>query len=158
MVSERKGRMPKLHERTGPFWDAVAGRIPVPPAAASLGLEVIEADPEPGTIELAFEATHGFTTPRGDVLEGFLAAMLHETVGPAVLATLEPDQFIVTLDLKSTFLQPVYPGRVIGMGRVVHRDADIAFAEGELFDSEGRLVATGASTIRIVAFPGASKR
>jgi uncharacterized protein (TIGR00369 family) len=150
--------MPKLHERTGPFWDAVAGRIPVPPAAASLGLEVIEADPEPGTIELAFEATHGFTTPRGDVLEGFLAAMLHETVGPAVLATLEPDQFIVTLDLKSTFLQPVYPGRVIGMGRVVHRDADIAFAEGELFDSEGRLVATGASTIRIVAFPGASKR
>jgi uncharacterized protein (TIGR00369 family) len=150
--------MPKLHERTGPFWDAVAGRIPVPPAAASLGLEVIEADPEPGTIELAFEATHGFTTPRGDVLEGFLAAMLHETVGPAVLATLEPDQFIVTLDLKSTFLQPVYPGRVIGMGRVVHRDADIAFAEGELFDSEGRLVATGASTIRIVAFPGASER
>jgi len=150
--------MPKLHERTGPFWDAVAGRIPVPPAAASLGLEVIEADPENGTIELAFEATHGFTTPRGDVLEGFLAAMLHETVGPAVLATLEPDQFIVTLDLKSTFLQPVYPGRVIGMGRVVHRDADIAFAEGELFDSEGRLVATGASTIRIVAFPGASER
>jgi uncharacterized protein (TIGR00369 family) len=149
--------MLKFHERTGPFWDAVAGRIPVPPAAASLGLEVIDADPDNGTIELAFQAIHGFTTPRGDVLEGFLATMLHDTVGPAVLATLEPDQFIVTLDLKSTFLRPVYPGRLIGMGRVVHRDADIAFAEGELFDAEGRLVATGASTIRIVTFPGGSK-
>jgi uncharacterized protein (TIGR00369 family) len=149
--------MLNLHGRTGPFWDAVAGRVPVPPAAASLGLEVIDADPDHGTIELAFQATHGFTTPRGDVLEGFLAAMLHDTVGPAVLATLEADQFIVTLDLKSTFLRPVYPGRVIGMGRVVHRDADIAFAEGELFDAEGRLVATGASTIRIVTFPGGAK-
>jgi uncharacterized protein (TIGR00369 family) len=144
--------MLNLHGRTGPFWDAVAGRVPVPPAAASLGLEVIDADPDHGTIELAFQAT-----PRGDVLEGFLAAMLHDTVGPAVLATLEADQFIVTLDLKSTFLRPVYPGRVIGMGRVVHRDADIAFAEGELFDAEGRLVATGASTIRIVTFPGSAK-
>jgi uncharacterized protein (TIGR00369 family) len=149
--------MLNLHGRTGPFWDAVAGRIPVPPAAASLGLEVIDADPDHGTIELAFQATQGFTTPRGDVLEGFLAAMLHDTVGPAVLATLEPDQFIVTLDLKSTFLRPVYPGRVVGMGRVVHRDADIAFAEGELFDADGRLVATGASTVRIVTFPGGPK-
>jgi uncharacterized protein (TIGR00369 family) len=149
--------MLNLHGRTGPFWDAVAGRVPVPPAAASLGLEVIDADPDHGTIELAFQATHGFTTPRGDVLEGFLAAMLHDTVGPAVLATLEPDQFIVTLDLKSTFLRPVYPGRVVGMGRVVHRDADIAFAEGELFDADGRLVATGASTVRIVTFPGGPK-
>jgi hypothetical protein len=36
---------------------------------ATLGLELIEADVENCTIELAFEATHDFTTPRGDVLK-----------------------------------------------------------------------------------------
>ena len=118
-----------MPERSGPFWDAVEGRSPLPPAAASLGLEVIEVDPENGTIELAFEAVHDFTTPRGDVLEGYLAAMLHDTVGPAVLATLEPGQFIITLDLNANFLRSAYPGRLVGRGSVVRRDADIAYAE-----------------------------
>jgi len=82
-----------MKQRIGPFWDAVAGRAPLPPAAATLGLEVLDVDPERGTIELAFAAPHAFTTPFGDVLGGFLAAMLYDTVGPALLATLEPEQF-----------------------------------------------------------------
>jgi acyl-coenzyme A thioesterase PaaI-like protein len=90
--------------RNGPFWDAVPGRRPHPPAAATL--ELIEANVENGTSELAFEATHDFTTPRGDVLEGFLAAMLHDTLGPALIATLEPDRFITTLDLQASFVRP----------------------------------------------------
>jgi hypothetical protein len=57
---------------------------------------VLDTDPELGTIELAFLAVEDFTTPFGTVLEGFLAAMLHDTVGPAVLATLAPDEFIST--------------------------------------------------------------
>jgi hypothetical protein len=62
----------------------------LPPAAATLGLELIDADVENGTIEVAFAAIEDFITPRGDVLEGFLAAMLHEVVGPALLATRFP--------------------------------------------------------------------
>jgi hypothetical protein len=33
-------------ERTGPFWDAVEGQIPLPHAAATLGLEFVDADLE----------------------------------------------------------------------------------------------------------------
>ena len=44
------------HQRTGPFWDGVEGRAPMPPAAATLGLELIDADVENGTIELSFDA------------------------------------------------------------------------------------------------------
>jgi hypothetical protein len=57
-------------------------RRPLPPAAAPLGLGLIAADVENGAIELAFEASEDFITPPGRVLEGFLAAMLHHTVGP----------------------------------------------------------------------------
>jgi hypothetical protein len=79
--------------RSGPFWDGVEGRAPVPPAAATLGFEFVGADVEAGTIELALTAREAFTNPSGNVLGGFVAAMLYDTVGPALLATLEPDQW-----------------------------------------------------------------
>jgi acyl-coenzyme A thioesterase PaaI-like protein len=78
--------------RRGPFWDGVEGRAPLPPAAATLGLEVVRADGDAGVVELAFTATEAFTNPFGEVLGAFLAAMLYDTVGPALLATLGPDQ------------------------------------------------------------------
>jgi hypothetical protein len=52
-------------------------------------------------------ATEGFTNPAGNVLGAFLAAMLYDTVGPALLATLEPDQFQSTLELHTRFLRSV---------------------------------------------------
>src|SRR5262245_2576546 len=90
-----------LRARSGPFWDTVEGRIPPPRAAATLGLEFVDANLETGTIELRFNATEDFTNPSGDVLGGFLAAMLYETVGPALLATLSSDQFQTTTSLVS---------------------------------------------------------
>jgi uncharacterized protein (TIGR00369 family) len=142
--------VPASH-RSGLFWDAVEGRAPLPPAAATLGFEFIDADVQDGTIEVAFSASEDFTTPMGSVLEGFLAAMLHDTVGPALLATLEPGQFISTLDLKANFLRPVLPGRIVGRGRVVHREGEIAFLEGSLSTSDEAVVATAAATARVIA-------
>jgi len=138
------------NRRTGVFWDAVEGRAPLPPAAATLGLELIAADVERGTIELAFTATTRFTTPKGEVLGGFLAAMLYDTVGPCLLATLDAGQFISTLGLNARFLRPAFPGRLVGKGRVVQRDGDIALVEASLLDSNGAVVATADATIRVV--------
>jgi hypothetical protein len=53
-----------MYERSGPFWDAVAGRAPMPRAARTLGLEFIAADIEAGTIELGFTATWPSWKPR----------------------------------------------------------------------------------------------
>ena len=141
-----------MHTRSGPFWDAVAGRAPMPRAAATLGLEFVDADTEKGTIELAFTATEAFTNPTGNVLGAFVAAMLYDTVGPALLATLEPSQFQSTLELNVNFLRPVRPGRVIGKGRVVHRAGDLAFLEASLLDAHGTLIATATATARVIAF------
>ena len=136
--------------RSGPFWDAVEGRTPLPRAAATLGLEFIRADIEHGTIELAFAATEEFTNPTGNVLGAFLAAMLYDTVGPALLATLQPDQFQSTLELKVSFLRPVRPGRIVGKGRVVRRDGDIALLEASLVDSDQAVIATATATARVI--------
>src|SRR5262245_37642881 len=132
-----------ITNRTGPYSDS---------AAATLGLELIEADAEQSTVEVGFTATDAFTTPRGDVLEGFLAAMLHDTVGPALLATLGPGESVETHDLNSTFVAPAYPGRLVGRGHVVRRDGNLAFVEAALSDTDNRLVAMATATLRVVRF------
>ena len=136
--------------RTGPFWDGVHGRAPIPRAAATLGFQFIRADVEQGTIEVSFEATEAFTNPMGNVLGAFLAAMLYDTVGPALLATLKPDQFQSTLDLNVRFLRPVRPGRLIGRGRVIHRNADMAWIEAALTDLNDVTIAVASAAARII--------
>jgi acyl-CoA thioesterase superfamily protein len=84
------------------------------------------------------------------MLGAFLAAMLYDTLGPALLATLEPDEFQSTLQLSVNFLRPVRPGRLIGTGRVVHRDGDIALLEASLADDRGTPVATATATARVI--------
>jgi uncharacterized protein (TIGR00369 family) len=139
-----------MQERSGPFWDGVEGRAPIPPAAAPLGFEFIDADVEAGTIEVAFAATEAFTNPAGNVLGAFQAAMLFDTVGPALLATLAPDQFQSTLQLNVSFLRPVRPGRLIGKGRIVHRDGDLVYLEASLLDGDAAVVATATATARVI--------
>ena len=136
-----------MQGRSGPVSDGVEGRAPIPPAAATLGFEFVDADVEAGTIEVAFAATEAFTNPAGNVLGAFLAAMLFDTVGPALLATLEPDQFQSTLQLNVSFLRP---GRLIGQGRVVHRDGDLVFLEASLLDGDAAVVATATATARVI--------
>lgn len=141
--------------RSGPFWDSVNGRAPVPRAAQTLGLEFIDADVEDGTIELAFAATEAFTNPTGNVLGAFQAAMLYDTVGPALLATLAPDEFQSTLQLSVSFLRPVRPGRLTGRGHVVHRAGDLVFLEASLADADGLVIATATATARVIALASA---
>ena len=136
-------------DRRGPFWDMLAGRRPLPPAAELLGWELVDIDPERGTIEMAFEAGERFLNPIGVVQGGFLAAMLDDTLGPALVATLPEGRFAPTLDLHVQFLRPARPGRLVGRGRVVKRGADIAFLAGELVGPDGKEVATATATARI---------
>jgi hypothetical protein len=74
--------------RTGPFWDVMEGRRKPPPATVLLGWELIAIDPDAGTIEVSFNAGEQFLNPAGQIQGGFLAAMLDDTMGPALVATL----------------------------------------------------------------------
>ncbi|MGB3455433.1 MAG: PaaI family thioesterase [Litorimonas sp.] len=122
---------------TGTIFD----RLPAPPAAETLGWELIAVDPEAGTIELAFDAKPAFCNPMGHVQGGFLAAMLDDTVGPALFAMTDGRRFGSTIDLHVHYLRAVKSGRVTTRGRVVKLGSRIAFMEGELFDADGRLAA-----------------
>jgi uncharacterized protein (TIGR00369 family) len=133
-----------------PFWGAIRGEIPSPPCARLLGWKALEAKPGSGRIRVQFEATRDFTNPMGNVQGGFLAAMLDDTMGPALATTFGKQEFAPTLELKVSFLRPARPGTLIGTGWVVHRGGSVAFLQGELHDARGELIATGSATARLV--------
>jgi uncharacterized protein (TIGR00369 family) len=137
-------------ESTGMFMNAVRRGLPPPPAARTLGFKVLDVDPEHGRIEVAFEGPEAFTNPFGEVLGGFLAAMLYDTVGPALLATLSRGEFIVTHRLEVNFVRAAPVGRFVGRGRVVRRDGDLAIIEATLSDDDDHVVATADATAEIV--------
>ena len=135
--------------REGLFWDVLEGRVPPPPSAAMLGWDLVSVDPDAGTIEVAFTATDQFLNLVGVIQGGFLAAMLDDTLGPALVATLGPGQFAPTTDLHVQFLRPARPGRLTGHGRIIRRGQEVAFMAGELLDDSGQVVASASATAQI---------
>lgn len=124
---------------------------PAPPAAELLGWELISEDPGAGAIEIAFHPDGRMLNPQGTVQGGFVAAMLDDTMGPALVSLTGGTEMPRSIDLNVSFIRPVYPGRVVGRGRVVRRGRSVVFLEGELFDSAGNLLARATSSAIPVA-------
>ena len=127
------------------FWKVADGRLPMPACSKTLGFEFLNVDAERGSIEISFEAKPEFLNPAGNVQGGFLAAMLDDTMGPALVATLGSGEFAPTVNLNVQFHRPAKAGALKGVGRVVLRGKEICQLNGELLQSD-KIVATATAT------------
>jgi len=125
-------------------------RFPKPPCAEHLGWTLLDADVDAGWIRIGFTARPEFRNPAGFVQGGFLAAMLDDTMGPAVLMKSGCRLYTATIDLRVSFLAPAKIGAFVCEGRVVQIGRTIAFAEARLMDAEGTLVASATTSARVV--------
>lgn len=123
---------------------------PKPPHAALLGFELLEADAE-GRVLIAFTAKPEFCNPLGVVQGGFLTAMLDDAMAVAGLVKSGMTLLMPTLELKTSYLNPAKPGRLLAEGRVLKLGKTIAFLEGKLMTESGELVAVSSATARPVA-------
>ncbi len=120
------------------------------PAAVTLGKKVLALDPERGYVRASYVAGDNFINRGGRIYGGFLAAMLDGLCGHAVRLThRQPGTPQVTLELKTSFLGRADKGTLIGEGWVRHRGKSIAFAEAELRDEAGELVARASATFKV---------
>jgi uncharacterized protein (TIGR00369 family) len=94
--------------------------------------------------------------PNGTVHGGTAATLLDSVMGCAVHSTLTPGQAYATLELKINYLKPITlaTGTVIATGRVVSGGKRAAFADGDIRDTAGKLLATGTTTCAIWAHAG----
>jgi uncharacterized protein (TIGR00369 family) len=127
------------------FWKVMAGELSPPRVAETLGISFTHIDADAGTIETTFQARPEFTNPAGHIQGGLLAAMLDDTMGPALAATLGAGQFAPTLNLNVSFERPAKVGVITGRGRVLKRGSDVCFLAGELFQ-DGKRIASATAT------------
>jgi uncharacterized protein (TIGR00369 family) len=147
LAASRRQNTPDM-DKDAFFWKIMAGELPTPPAMKTLGGKIVRVDPVAATIEIEFQAKAEFANPAGHIQGGFLAAMLDDTMGPALAATLRKNQFAPTLNLNVSFQRTASVGTIQGSARVVRRGRDVCHLAGEL-SQNGEIVASATATALI---------
>jgi uncharacterized protein (TIGR00369 family) len=127
----------------------VLDRFATPPCARLLALEVLDARPDEGWVRVRFEARPEFCNAAGDIQGGMLAAMLDDTMGPAVLITTHAETMPTTIDMHVSYLAPAKPGPLFGEAMVVQLGKTVGFVEARLADEMGLIVARATASVRL---------
>jgi uncharacterized protein (TIGR00369 family) len=88
----------------------------------------------------------------GSVHGGIITTLMDNALGCAVQSMLPAGQVATTMDLHTRFHRPVTAavGKVFADARVVHSGRRTATSEAKLVDAQGRVYATGTSTLMIL--------
>jgi uncharacterized protein (TIGR00369 family) len=81
---------------------------------------------------------------------GILFTFMDTTMACAVLSELELGLSCSTVDSDIQYTAPAKEGRFTCEARTTHKTGRMSFVRAEIHDKEGRLVATGQATFRIV--------
>ena len=88
---------------------------------------------------------------RGVVHGGVLSALLDSALGGAVVAGIDPVEWCATLQLSVQFISGGRRGPLRASGRMTRRGSRCAFAEGEVLDARGKLIARAQGTWYVCA-------
>ncbi|MEU1622496.1 PaaI family thioesterase [Streptomyces sp. NPDC008238] len=133
--------------------DVLAGRLPAPPIASTLGFTLEEV--EAGRAVFAMEPGEEHYNPIGSVHGGVYATLLDSAAGCAVQSVLPEGMGYTSLDLNLKFLRPVTvdTGKVRAVGTVLNQGRRTALAQAELFDAGDRLLAHATSSCMLFPVP-----
>lgn len=116
-----------------------------PSMREAYGLRLI--DIRPGYVVCVAMPDMNSRNSMGGVHGGYVGMILDTVCGDAVHTLLDPRQTYVTVEMKVSFLRaPKIATNVRAIGRVVSKGRTLAFAEGKLYDSSEKLLATASAT------------
>lgn len=127
----------------------VAGELAAPPVAATLGFDLVAA--EPGTVVVTIVPAAFHHNPIGLMLGGVGAAVCDAACGCAVLSLLPPGARHTTQNLNTSFVREVTDrtGPLTCTATVSHLGRHSALAEARLVDADDRLHVHATSTFVI---------
>lgn len=117
-----------------------------PPCSETLGMQLTGVDQVNMISRYAFEAKPEFANPSGAIQGGFIAAMLDEAMGTAAIIASNVTMNAPTLEMKISFLRPLFVGAAAVEARILKWGKSTCFIEAELFDPDGKLVAKASAT------------
>lgn len=124
----------------------IAG-VPKPPCAALIPFSIVDADGERGFVKIEFEPQPAFGNVFGHIQGGFAVAMIDLPISLAGLLKLQ--QWLPTVEIKTSFLTPAKLGACIGEGQIIRAAKSIVFAEGRLWGSDGKLAVHATATLAV---------
>ncbi len=127
----------------------------VPPNCdLTLGMVCLDKT-EPGRTTWHMPADERFTNPAGILQGGFLAACCDSAMGAAAVTAVRGRRvFAANAEMKVSFLAPVRPGGMLTCHAwIVSAGSRVAFAEAEVVDDGGRIVARASSTYILTPRP-----
>ena len=129
----------------------VAGQLPAPTMARTLGFRLMEVSP--GAAVFEGEPGLHLLNPLGTVHGGFALTLIDSAAGCAVHTLLGPGIGYATLETKANFTSAIRAdrGTVRAEGRVVAEGKQIATAEARILSAKGKILAHGTSTLMIFA-------
>lgn len=117
-----------------------------PACSDTLGMRLIAVDQVNMQITMEFEASPAFANPSGAIQGGFLAAMLDEATSTCAIIASNVTMNAPTLEMKVSFLRPLFPGRAEARAKILRWGKSICFIEAELFNPAGEMVAKASAT------------
>lgn len=135
-----------MDERTAILQD-LRERVAASAFHAGLGLRIEDAGR--GEVSLSLEAKPEHLNLQGLVHGGVLATVADTAMGLAIRTALQPGRRHVTIELGVHYLRPAREGRLSAVGTVVRIGSQVAFAEAEVHDERGRLLARASGTFSV---------
>ena len=130
------------------------------PFVEMLGFELLRFDHGEAeiAIELRDELCNSWSVAHGGVTMTLLdVAMAHAARSPGEDGAIEQSG-VVTIEMKTSFMRPGL-GRMVAVGKRLHRTASMAFCEASIVDGGGQIVAHATGTFKFLkGLPAGGKR
>ena len=139
------------------FAAMLAGELPVPPIAETLGFFLVEVDR--GRAVFQGRPSKRYYNPLGTVHGGWYATLLDSAVGCAVHTCMPAGKSYTTLELKVNMVRALTDKVPLlrAEGQVIHLGGQTATADGKLYGPDGKLYAHASTTCLIFDFPPAGR-
>ncbi|MCU1642516.1 MAG: PaaI family thioesterase [Nocardia sp.] len=126
------------------------GEIPGAPIGGLLGMRAVSASA--GEIVFACTPDESMYNPIGLVHGGVACTLLDSAAGCAVHTTLPANVGYTSIEIKVNYLRPIHAhtGELIVRGWVTKPGRRVAFAEADVRDADGAVLATATSTCLIL--------
>ncbi len=117
-----------------------------PPCSDTLGMRLVDLSQERQWVRMEFDVPQMFANPTGAVQGGFIAAMMDEAMSTAVIIASNVTMTAPTLEMKTSYLTRLMPGKAAVEARILKLGKSAAFMEADCFDANGSLVARATAT------------
>ncbi len=129
--------------------DPILQRVPF---LEHLGIQVEAVGSGKSTLVLDVKPDHhnSLAMAHGGVLMTMLDVCMAKAARSSARQHGDDDVRVITIEMKTTFMQAATGARVIARGECVHRTVGMSFCEGELQDEHGRVLARASATFKYV--------